>query len=43
MQPCGRDFDDELKAFIIAQPEPFSYKQVSFFAEAPVAFCSRQA
>jgi hypothetical protein len=32
---CGRDFDDELKAFILAKTEPFTYKQLSFLAEAP--------
>jgi len=26
-----RDFDDELKAFIMSHPENFTYKQVSFF------------
>jgi hypothetical protein len=31
---CGRDYDDEIKAFILAKPETFSYKQLSFFCEA---------
>ena len=46
MFSCGRtcpiymasDFDDELKAFVVGKPEPFTYKQVSFFSEAFPAF-----
>ena len=34
MTHSASDFDDEIKAFIVAKPEPFGYKQVSFFGEA---------
>ena len=30
---CPRDYDDELKAFIMSHPENFTYKQVSFFRQ----------
>ena len=34
MTHSASDFDDEMKAFIVGKPEPFGYKQVSFFGEA---------
>lgn len=37
-----RDFDDELKAFIMSHPENFTYKQVSFFRQDSCAVrCAR--
>ena len=32
MTHWASDFEDEMKAFIVAKPEPFGYKQVSFLA-----------
>ena len=40
---CARDFDDEIKAFILAKPDNFTYKQLSFLCEASLLFSVRSA